>query len=309
MKYAFLLTVHTDYNQLERLVTVLKRIGDIIIHVDKKTDIDYYRKVCDLSKVENPILGRIYLTNERINCAWGGYSQCEVQCLLLSKCFEIGEYERVFFLSGLDYPLLGKKKFEEFFDVQKNKEFVCGWNLTKGGNKRQLKRVELYHFFRNIPLPPKNLFRLGVIVGTRVLLKLIGIRKAPYIRLKNGRKNDVFFGGQWSSLTYECAKYVLHEMQTNKRLVKYFKTSYAPDELLIPTIVFNSKFAQNAMPISNENYNFKNLTPLHYLNYTDCIWSYDENDFDTIMNSRKVFVRKVVSGKSEKLIEMINKTF
>jgi hypothetical protein len=200
------------------------------------------------------------------------------------------------------------KKFEEFFDVQKNKEFVCGWNLTKGGNKRQLKRVELYHFFRDIPFRHRYL-RLGVVAGTRVLLKIMGVRKAPYIRLRNGRKVDVFFGGQWSSLTYECAKNVLQEMQTNKRLVKYFKTSYAPDELLIPTIVFNSSYAQNAIPIPNEYNGLKNLTPLHYLNYTDCIWSYDESDFDTIMNSGKVFVRKVVSGKSEKLIDMINLTF
>lgn len=70
------------------------------------------------------------------------------------------------------------------------------------------------------------------------------------------------------------------------------------------TIVMNSVFRKHAIEINVNNFN--KLTPLHYLNYRGYIYSYDENDYDKIMSSGKIFVRKLVSGKSEKLIEMIN---
>jgi hypothetical protein len=95
-------------------------------------------------------------------------------------------------------------------------------------------------------------------------------------------------------------------MLSNKKLVRYFKTSYAPDEMLIPTIVFNSTYSINAIAVKERS--FSKLTPLHYLRYTNHIWVYDESSYTNIMNSGKIFVRKLVSGKSEKLIEMINKS-
>ena len=94
-------------------------------------------------------------------------------------------------------------------------------------------------------------------------------------------------------------------MKNNMALNKYFKMCYAPDELYIPTIVLNSVFKRNASVL--ETSNFKALAPLHYLNYIGHILSYDENDYDTLMTSGKIFVRKMISGKSEKLIEMIDK--
>lgn len=65
----------------------------------------------------------------------------------------------------------------------------------------------------------------------------------------------------------------------------------------------NSPFKRNAIEV--KELTFQNVTPLHYLNYEDCIWSYDENDYNTIIQANKMFVRKVISGKSEKLIKMI----
>lgn len=51
--------------------------------------------------------------------------------------------------------------------------------------------------------------------------------------------------------------------------------------------------------------NFNLLTPLHYLRYEECIRVWDENAYDDIIASGKPFVRKLVSGKSERLIEML----
>lgn len=183
-----------------------------------------------------------------------------------------------------------------------NKEFVCGYNITTSGNKNQLNRIVLYHYFRDVPLPHKSFFRRALIVGTRLLLSLTGIRKKPYITV-DGKRWDIYFGSQWVSMTRKCAEYVLEQLEKNTTLCKYFSTAYAPDELVVPTIVFNSKFSSQA--ILCQKLDFSILTPLHYLHYTSHIWTYDETDFDDIIKSGKMFVRKLISPKSDKLVEML----
>jgi len=118
---------------------------------------------------------------------------------------------------------------------------------------------------------------------------------------------DIYFGSSWIGITRNCAKYILNQLLTNKSLIRYFKNSYAPDELCVPTIVMNSSFADKAIQV--DELDFTKATPLHYLNYVNYIWSYNEKDFTTIMSSGKLFVRKIISGKSEKLIEMIKETW
>lgn len=134
-----------------------------------------------------------------------------------------------------------------------------------------------------------------------ILLKCLGFKRKPFLR-DNGDLLPVYFGSQWISVTRSCAEYLQRKLQ-NKDIVRFFKTVYAPDELCVPTLVMNSEFRDKAILV--DKLTFQGVTPLHYLNYEDCIWSYDENDYDAIINSGKMFVRKVVSGKSEKLIEMI----
>ena len=66
----------------------------------------------------------------------------------------------------------------------------------------------------------------------------------------------------------------------------------------------NSEFRTAAHLIDRSD--LKSCSMSHYINYTDYIWTYDEHDYDSLMQSNKLFVRKLISNKSEKLIEMIN---
>lgn len=303
MKFAFLVEAHTDVIQAERFVKTLLEVGDVYIHIDAKTkDKSIIER---LNEIKKQILDKTQLSvYQCINVYWGGYSQVLCEKFLLQKAIaESGKiYDRIFILFGLDYLLYSPKRFKRFCEKYRNKEFVCGYNITRSYNKRQLKRIVLYHYFRDIPLPHKSFLRRAIIGSSMLILKYLGLRKRPYIVI-NGRKLDIYYGSNWVSLTGSCARYVLHEMSTNKMLEKYLSTAYAPDELIISTIVFNSEYGVNA--IQNATQNFECLTPLHYLHYTDHIWTYDESDFDDIMKSGKMFVRKLVSPKSDRLVEMI----
>lgn len=230
---------------------------------------------------------------------------CEGQRLLLDACLGSGRtYDRVFFLSGLDYVLVSDEEFRAFFEENKEKEFVCGANISTCSEERQQQKIKYYHLFRDIPLKHNSFLRRAIIVGTRISLRLLGFRKPLSIPV-DGATWDVYYGSEWSSMTFGCAKYVLGQMKKNTIVRRYFSTSYAPDELYIPTIVMNSEYGKKAIPCGKLD--FKLITPLHYLNYQGHIFTYDENDYDTLMSSGKIFVRKLVSGKSEKLIEMIDR--
>lgn len=237
---------------------------------------------------------------------WGGFSQCKGQKVLLEACINSGkDYDRVFFLSGLDYVLVSDKEFHTFFEENKNKEFVCGANISTCGEARQERKIKYYHLFRDVQFK-SSFLRTAVKAGVRISLRLLGFRKPLSIPVGN-TSWDVYYGSSWSSMTFECAKYVLKQMQENKVVRHYFSTCYAPDELYIPTIVMNSEYGKRAIHCSNkENIYLVNVTPLHYITYRKFIFTYDENDYDMLMSSGKIFVRKLVTGKSEKLIEMID---
>ena len=216
-------------------------------------------------------------------------------------------YDRFVLLSGLDYPVWNPERIKTFFENNKDKEYVCGYNITKCPYDYQLRKIKYYHFFRDIPLPHKSFLRRLIVGGTAILLKYIGIHRRPVMMIK-GKPYDVYFGSSWISITRECALFLMEQFVQEDGIKKYFSTVYAPDELCVPTLVMNSKFAKNAILVEG-NLSFQGVTPLHYLNYEDCIWSYDEKDYDTIVGSGKMFVRKIVSGKSERLVEMIKQSW
>ena len=302
-RYAFLVTAHTDIEQLKRLSKRLMSLGDIYLLIDKKQKDENY--LTEVQTLVSNSGGAICLAQPRISIAWAGFSVCVGQRILLDACVNSGrKYDRVFFLSGLDYVLVSDEEFRAFFEANKEKEFVCGANVSKCKWESQLYKIKYYHLFRDIPLKHTSFLRRAIIVGTRLALRTLGFRKPLSIPV-GGTSWDVYYGSEWTSMTFACAKYVLKQMHENDVVRKYFATSYAPDELYIPTIVMNSEYGKHAIPC--DSLDFKILTPLHYLNYIGFIFTYDENDYGKLMSSGKIFVRKLVSGKSEKLIEMIDR--
>lgn len=305
MEIAFLVAAHTDAKQLFRLTWPLLEMGDVFIHIDKKNKNPYFFKILDKIALLKRNKNEVFILKNRISVAWAGYSQIKCQYLLFEQALNSHKkYNRFFYLSGLDYPIFSSNEFDFFLNKYPKTEFVSGYNLTQSTDKKQLEKICLYHFFRDIPLNHKSILRRAIIGCTKLFLKYIGIRRKPYLIINNIKWN-IYFGSQWICVTRECAKLIMEQLQHNKKLEKFFKTTYAPDELCIPTIVFNSTFSKNALYC--QNMDFKELARLHYLNYTTHIWTYDEKDYNTIINSKKPFVRKLVSGKSEKLIRLLEK--
>lgn len=74
----------------------------------------------------------------------------------------------------------------------------------------------------------------------------------------------------------------------------------------IQTIVFNSRYAQNAILYRGEYPGLVGLTPLHTIHYDGAIKIYTEKDYDDLKDKDRMFFRKAVSDISDKLLDMID---
>lgn len=312
MNIAYLICAHTDIVQLKRLSLDLVRSGDVYIHIDKKVcDINYIAQVHSLEKQTSADVYKIIFVKERIAVYWGGWSQVKVQRLLLKN--SIGNknrrYDRFVFLSGLCYPIMSPNQLKAEFEAHPQKQYLNAFNMSIGAYGLYRKRFCGYHLFRDTPLWFGRQMKRCLVAGVRDLLWNIHIRKPDYI-LRNGIHENVFYGGSWIALNRECAKYVYDNMQEDSEYVQYFKTCYACDELCIHTIVMNSPFAcfstEVKMGLNNTPTIFQELSPLHKLHYDKAIKVYTEQDYDEIVRSGKMFVRKIVSGVSDGLVKKLD---
>lgn len=219
----------------------------------------------------------------------------------LNEVKECGIYDRVVSLSGMDYPAVPYENIEALFNNNPYKEFLRARVVT-GDHEISDKVVRYWKFDYNI----SSQFLRRLIRGThnRIfgnILKRLGMKKPDTIEI-NRRKWKVYFGSDFWALTWESAmnvtKYLNHE-----RLKKYFKSSYAPSELITQTIVCNTVDHKNIDLIISGKCKYEDLCSLHYEVYDPIIQIMTEKDMEAILSSDKCFFRKSRSGLSDALIE------
>ncbi len=295
-KIAFLILAHTDYKQLHRLITALDdERFDLYIHVDKKKNIKDFK----FNNI-NMKYGNLYICSKRYNVVWGDISIVEATLQMYKQAFENYSYCRYVTLSGLDYPIMSNNQLWNILSREKI-EYIGGEKLKNA----EYMRVDWPYFWNN-----RILFEVSKhIVGFKPAYWLIHlIRHGKHKKLEiNGKKSDIFFSPQWHALSGEFVKYMLNTLKNNSNIMGYFKHTFAPDEMLIPTILFNSEFRNIAIENNypeGTHYNQKCVT--HYINYEPQVEVFNECKYEDIKNSRKMFTRKVRSGESDKLCELLD---
>jgi hypothetical protein len=92
------------------------------------------------------------------------------------------------------------------------------------------KRITQYNL-QNWIIPGK--YKIQKIINT-----LLPARKLP-------QSHTIAGNSCWFCITGNCAKFVTEQLNTQKELLRFFKYVWGADEMVIPTIVFNSKYAMN----------------------------------------------------------------
>ncbi|WP_461450169.1 beta-1,6-N-acetylglucosaminyltransferase [Mucilaginibacter sp.] len=298
MKLAYLIAAYADEKNLCRLIKALNFNADFFIHIDQKKDINIFKNA--LVGVEN-----VHFCENRFFVNWGAFAQVLYQRELLRCVFDTNiRYERLIFIGGTDYPIWSNKKIALEFKLNADKEYISAKCLTRDKDIHQLQKISLYHFFRDIKF--KNIKLKKCFSGpTRQLMRALPIRKKTTVYL-NSKESEVYFGGDLFGLTFNCAKYVYQVMCNDKKFMKYFKYSFAPSELVIPTIVFNSDFVKNACLLPDNTIKLEDLLSLHHIDYSDIVKVFDENDYDILIDSGKMLFRKAITGKSDGLLDKID---
>lgn len=210
-------------------------------------------------------------------------------------------------MTAQDYPLWSKQEIVSELEANPSKEYILGLDITNITEPKKIRdKLVLYHFFRDIPVRSVKIKKIFS-GGSRLIMQMLPFRKKPYL-IVDGKQWDVFQASGYMCITVELAKYLYKVMDGNKEVEKYFKHSFVPEELVIPTIVFNSQFRNRAMLYPYQRYDgLKSLSAITYFNYGKSIQVFDETNFDELIQSGKMFARKFSSEKSARLMEILKK--
>ena len=281
LRHAFIMSVHTNLEQLQVLVTALQ-FGDVYIHVDKKQD-TLFHQLKEIYKNNS----NVFLVEDRVSVNWSGFSQ--VQATI--KLFELVEstkrtYDYIHFISGQDLPLMSHAQMDDYIEgkgidqqfVEVNDIDSYKWRLTQ------------YSFFRENPNNRKKLYRL-----TDIALRLI---QMPFVRRANFKGFELYKGSQWFSITYECMKYILSYIRENDYCSK-FRYTACPDEHFFQVLLMNSKYKDKILKYNSRYIVFEGLNASPK--------TLGVEDMDYFMNGQYMFARKFDMNKDLKVFRLILK--
>jgi len=301
MKIAYLILAHHQPRQLYRLVNTLNTEHvSFFIYVDRKADIskfncfDYGDNVTFIKK--------------RISVNRFGYSQPTVMMDLVRTAHSSNDFDYYIFLSGNDYPIKDNNYISDYLEKNYPINYINFYPLV--GTADYADNIKHYNFVDLLRNSPKFL-NLPIRLIRFVLNKIFPSRTFV--------EGMIPYRGSTSwCLNRETIKYIVEYLESSKskQFIKYFKTIWGSDEIFFQTLVLNSPFATQCRyydrDIINSSTFMKNENKA-YLHYID--WSrdredpaiLDKRDFELLKSSEKLFARKVFEGKSDELLDRIDK--
>ena len=277
MRIAHLILAHDYPNQLKRLVTSLThRDADIYIHIDFKTYIEPFE---ELKKLPN-----VFFITRRIKVYWGSYNIVEATINGFKQIADSGiDYGYINLLSGQDYPLGPSDDFLYFLSANPGKAFMNSL-VAETDWKEALPRVQEYHL-TNFTFPGKYMLQ-------KVINTLSPRRKMP---------NDLILVGrsQWFTISADCMKHILDYWDRHSALKRFVKFTWAPDEFIFQTILYNSHL-KDTMVNNNLRYIDWSAGGAHPKILTVA-------DTEALINSGKFFARKFEEKKDSAILDHIDR--
>ncbi|MGN0234374.1 MAG: beta-1,6-N-acetylglucosaminyltransferase [Bacteroidaceae bacterium] len=292
MNIAYLISAHTDPAQLCRLVLSLHSDAEFFIHIDAKSRLEQFTSCLQLS--------RVHYIDERVDVRWGTMREVQYQMNLIRAAVTFPrKFDRIFFLSGMDYPMWSNARIVRWLEQQGEREILQGYCMDT--SELDAWQRETYTVAR----PACRNVRMGILL--RKLLRLTGYRKQLHFSVQ-GNVWHLYKGSAWWCISQELAQFVLDQYDHNADLHRYFDSSFCPAETFIQTIAFNNPSWRSRCILTEGKYpGLEALTPLHFIDYRGAIHVMTEEDYQRLRRSGKMFCRKVVTGKSDSLVSILDR--
>lgn len=282
MKQAILITTYKDFEQLIELINEFDDTFNIYIHIDKKSEVSLknYKKLKNINNVK-------YLGNDfKVN--WGGVNHLKAY-LRLSE-IALSDKENSFFhlITGQDYPIKNSDYFKSITKKTKCnylEHFKIPSERWSGGGIDRLENFNLYDTFN----AKKSLKWINLIIRFQ--------KKTNYKRPISKYLGELHGGSTYWSLTREVLQYVLDFKAKNKKIFKSFNYTFCAEEIYFQTVIMNSPYYDKVVNDS-----------ARFIDWESGKGGYpaflDETDFQDIINSDKLFVRKIDRNRN-KLFQML----
>lgn len=285
---AFLVLAHTDPRQLGRLCDRLIEVGDVYIHIDAKYELSSFKETCSKECI---------FVTDRIEVSWGSYAQTAATVNLMRAAVDANiPYKYCSLMSGLDYPIKPLSRYRDHLLKLFPMEFI--------NTCRMYDSPEHY-----APLLLRLQFKTPMI-GRGLLDKVF--RKILNIALYKYRRRYYLdyiphFGSAYWSLTIECVKHILNELDLNRKIEEYYKYTMASDEQVFHTIVLNSAFGINAPAPVYYGRGTAKYSNHHFFHPSHKV-IFDDSHFPLIEScgEKYFFARKITSTASLELIARID---
>lgn len=222
MKIAHLILAHKCPDQVYRLANKLQDAEtDVYIHIDKKSHLLF-----TLFKLP----ANTILIKNTVSVTWAGYSMVSATLNGLKEILDSGtHYDHIHITSGQDYPIKSNSEIKELFEKNKGKLFV---KYLPVGNEWPdgITRITQYHL-TDINLPGK--YKL------QNLINFLAPKRKFLFNWKAVGKS------QWITINTPAAKYIIDTLNKHPEIERFFKLSWAPDEIIFHTILYNSDYREH----------------------------------------------------------------
>jgi hypothetical protein len=270
-RIAFILLCHKDPDAIVKQAQRLTATGDYIaIHFDaraKKEDFDRIK-----TALKNN--ANVAFAKRRVKCGWGEWSLVDATLRAVTAAEEaFPKATHFYMLSGDCMAIKSAAYTREFLDGA-DKDYIESFDFfssdwIKTGMKED--RLVFRHYFneRN----HKDLFYASV----KMQRKLGLIRKVP-------TDIQMMIGSQWWCLRRRTIEWVLDFTKKRKDVVRFFKTTWIPDETYFQTIV------RHVVP--GQEIDARTPTFLMFSDYGMPVTFYNDQ-YDILLSQDYLFARKI----------------
>ena len=281
-RHAYLIIAHTNWEQLQKLVSLLDdERNDIYIHIDKKVNIEDLKLHAEKSSI---------CFVDRIDIRWGTSSIIEAELVLFGTAVKIG-YSYYHLISGFDLPLKNQDYIHSFFHQNKGKEFI-GFGREDWDVKQ---RVYCHNLLGRQMRNPNLLIRY-ICKSIRILGNKLQIMLNFY---PHKRRGCVYrYGCEWVSVTHQ---FVEDLVKRKDLFLEQYKSAYCPDEIYKQTFAFNSEYKNHIYDLTDE---FRGC--MREIDWTrGRPYIFTESDYDMLIHSDKLFARKFDQRKDVQIIDKL----
>ncbi|MEZ5721647.1 MAG: DUF5928 domain-containing protein [Paracoccaceae bacterium] len=274
---AFILLSHKDPDAIVDQARRLTAVGDYIaIHFDARAPKADYEKI-RAALADNP---NVTFAARRQKCGWGGWSLVEGTLEAVRAAVDAFPRATHFYMVSGDCMSIKSAEFaHDYLDaedvdyIESVDFFSSGW--IKTGIKED--RLIYRHYFNE--RTHKTLFYAALDWQRRLGLK----RKIP-------EDLQIMIGSQWWCLRRRTIEWILDFIRRRPDVVRFFRTTWIPDETFFQTLVRHMVPADEIRP--------RTLTFLMFTDYGMPVTFYNDH-YDMLLAQDYLFARKISPEATE----------